>query len=152
MTRAVQHVGVPGYEFQTGVMWDGGVVVGSLAFLELNVMKQEVAPLGNNRLHLSVGYGETMKFFDRRGAGNPAIRRWLEEGRLPIPFGGKIDLDLQVAKDGNSIAVNMKLSNLAVKPREIRVRLRSGDGRPLAWAEVNGQKRQVLEGDTMRLP
>jgi hypothetical protein len=28
MTRAVQHVGVPGYEFQTGVMWDGALVFG----------------------------------------------------------------------------------------------------------------------------
>ena len=29
MTRAVQHVGVPGYQFQAGVMWDGALLFGA---------------------------------------------------------------------------------------------------------------------------
>jgi hypothetical protein len=85
MTRAVQHVGVPGYEFQTGVMWDGALVFGPLSFRELKVMQQEIAPLGNNYLHVSFGYGETMRLMDRHGTNDPGIRRSLEGGRLPIP-------------------------------------------------------------------
>lgn len=84
MVRAVQHVGVPGYQFQAGVLWDGAVVCGPLGFRELQVMQQEIAPLGHNLLHLSVGFGDPLRFVDRRGAGNPTIRRCLEGGRLPI--------------------------------------------------------------------
>lgn len=82
--RPVQHVGVPGYQFQAGVLWDGSVVCGPLGFRQLQVMQREVAPLGHNLLHLSVGYGQPWRFMDRRGTGNPAIRRHLEGGRLPI--------------------------------------------------------------------
>jgi hypothetical protein len=28
MVRPVQHVGIPGYQFQTGVMWDGSLIFG----------------------------------------------------------------------------------------------------------------------------
>lgn len=57
MVRPVQHVGVPGYQFQTGVMWDGSLIFGPLpnvprADLHPEV-KRELAPLGNNRLHVS---------------------------------------------------------------------------------------------------
>jgi hypothetical protein len=85
MTHAVQHVGVPGYEFQTGVMWDGALLFGPLGFRELKVMKQETAPLGNHYLHVSFGYGEPMRMVDRQGTGSPAIRKSLEGGRHPIP-------------------------------------------------------------------
>ena len=85
MTRAVQHVGVPGYEFQTGVMWDGALVFGPLGFRELKVMQQEIAPLGNHYLHVSFGYGEPMRLVDRQGTNSPSIRRSIEGGRLPIP-------------------------------------------------------------------
>jgi hypothetical protein len=85
MSRAVQHVGVPGYEFQTGVMWDGALVFGPLDFRGLKVMQQEIAPLGNHYLHVSFGYGEPMRLVDRQGTNNPAIRRSIAEGRLPIP-------------------------------------------------------------------
>jgi hypothetical protein len=85
MTRAVQHAGVPGYQFQVGVMWDGSLLFGPLEFLDLDVMKREAASLGNHFLHLCVGYGDRMRFIDRRGAGNAAICRGLEDGRLPIP-------------------------------------------------------------------
>ena len=85
MARAVQHVGIPGYPFQAGVLWDGSLVFGPLGFRELKVMQKEVAPLGNNLLHLAVGYGEPMRFIDRRGTRNPAIQRRLEDGRLPVP-------------------------------------------------------------------
>lgn len=86
MVRPVAHVGVPGYEFQTGVLWDGSLVFGPLDFLHLGVMRKEMAPLGEGyRLHLSVAHGEVMTFADRKGTNNPAITRSLEGGRLPIP-------------------------------------------------------------------
>ena len=42
--------------------------------------------------------------------------------------------------------------NLAVVPAEIRVRLRSGNGRRLASAKINGRETPVLERDTIKLP
>lgn len=94
MVRPVQHVGVPGFQFQTGVMWDGSLVFGPVEWMHVDSMKREIAPFGNHRLHLSVGYGEKMRFVDRKGSGNPSIRRWLEEGRLPIPHVETRDGDL----------------------------------------------------------
>ena len=41
---------------------------------------------------------------------------------------------------------------LAIQPKQIRMRLRSGDGRPLRAAEINGAATPVLAGDTIRLP
>jgi len=85
-------------------------------------------------------------------------RSWLKPGdKLSVKdmgtwFGGKVDLDLEVAEDGNSVVVNVKLTKLAVKPTEIRMRLRSGDGRPLASARINGAATKVLEKDTIKLP
>ena len=81
MTKAVQHVGVPGHQFQAGVLWDGSLVLGPLG----GVPEQEKAPLGNTPLHLSVGFGQPMRFVDRHGSNSPLIRRWLDQGRLPIP-------------------------------------------------------------------
>lgn len=85
MTKAVQHVGVPGCQWQVGILWDGSVVFGPLGFRDIPPMQEEVAALGNNLLHISVGYGHPMRFIDRHGKGNLAIRRSLEDGRLPIP-------------------------------------------------------------------
>jgi hypothetical protein len=31
MSRAVQHVGVPGHQWQTGILWDGSLIFGPLA-------------------------------------------------------------------------------------------------------------------------
>ncbi|MGD0227923.1 MAG: twin-arginine translocation signal domain-containing protein, partial [Terriglobia bacterium] len=106
MTRAVQHVGVPGCQWQTGVMWDGALLFGPLDFRYLSVMQDELKLLGSrgasqgdkevvgNRLHLSVAYGSTMHFADRVGTGKPAIRRRLENGRLPLPYVETTDGDL----------------------------------------------------------
>lgn len=85
MVRPVEHVGVPGYGFQCGVLWDGGLVFGPLDFLGLEVMKRELAPLGDAALHVSVAFGDPPRFVDRPGSASPQIRRWLEEGCLPIP-------------------------------------------------------------------
>ena len=89
MTRTVAHVGVPGYEWQTGVLWDGSLVFGPLIFEfpagHSSAMEEECAPLGNNFLHLSVGYGSPLRFMDCQAAGNPGVRHSLEEGELPIP-------------------------------------------------------------------
>jgi hypothetical protein len=85
MVRPVQHVGVPGYQFQAAVFWDGALVFGPLAFRELKVMQDELAPLGETRLHVSALYGSPPRFIDRRGSGDPAIQRSLEDGRCPMP-------------------------------------------------------------------
>jgi hypothetical protein len=95
MVRPVEHVGVPGYQFQAAVLWDGALVFGPLGFRELKVMQAETAPLGDNLLHLSVGFGEPMRFADRKGTGSPEVLRSLEEGRLPIPHVSTADGDLR---------------------------------------------------------
>jgi hypothetical protein len=94
MTRAVQHLGVPGYEFQAGVMWDGALVFGPLSFRELKVMQQEMAPLGDHLLHVTFGYGERMTLIDRQGTDDPRIRRGIEGGRLPVAHVETRDGDL----------------------------------------------------------
>jgi hypothetical protein len=84
-------------------------------------------------------------------------RSWLKPGdRLSAKdmrthFGGGVDLQVQMAQDGDSVEVAAKL-DLAIRPSGIRMRLRSGDGRPLHAAEINGAKTAPLEGDTIRLP
>lgn len=86
MKTAVQHVGVPGFEWQIGVLWDGGLVCGPLSgFRNSAIMKQETAPLGENRLNLTIGYGDPPRFRERAGIGDPNVRRGLIEGRLPLP-------------------------------------------------------------------
>jgi hypothetical protein len=85
-------------------------------------------------------------------------REWLRPGnRMSVRdmgtfFGGTINLRIRMADDGNSVAVDAKLDQLAVKPKEIRMRLRSGDGRLLASAEINGQPAKVFPGDIVLLP
>lgn len=32
-----------------------------------------------------MGYGEPMRFPDRRGTASPELHRWLDESRLPLP-------------------------------------------------------------------
>ncbi len=84
-------------------------------------------------------------------------RSWLKPGcrlsakQLGTHFGGQVDLETEVAKDGRSVTVSANL-NLVVSPTEIRMRMRSGDGRPLAAAQINGRKTLVLERDTIKLP
>jgi hypothetical protein len=95
MVRPVQHVGVPGYQFQTAVMWDGALVFGPLDFRQLKVMQAELAPLGETRMHVSVGFGKPMRMPDRQGTGSLALRRHLEGGRLPIPHVVARDGDLE---------------------------------------------------------
>lgn len=87
MTKAVQHVGVPGYQYQAGVLWDGSLFFGPFHGHNLSL-------LGNNQTHLCVGYGEKTRFIDRRGQGSKSIKRWLEGGRLPIPHIETRDGDL----------------------------------------------------------
>ncbi len=94
MVRPVQHVGVPGYGFQTAVMWNGAVVCGPIAVRDLPVMIEELAPLGDNGLHLTVGYGDAMRVVDRQGTNHPDLARNLEAGRLPIPTVETRDGDL----------------------------------------------------------
>ena len=84
-------------------------------------------------------------------------RSWLRPGnslavgRMGTHFGGQVDLAAQVAQDGRSLEVAAKL-DLAGEPAEIRMRLRSGDGRPLVSATINGASVPILERDTIRLP
>jgi len=85
-------------------------------------------------------------------------REWLKPGnrsgarQILTYFGGQIDVALRVAADGRSVTVDAVLGKMAVQPKEIRMRLRSGDGTPLAWATVNGEAVPVEPGDTIVLP
>jgi hypothetical protein len=84
-------------------------------------------------------------------------REWLKPGaRLAAHdmrtfFGGRADLEARVAQDGDSVTVRAALG-LQVAPAEVRIRLRSGDGRPLREATVNQKAAEVLADDTVRLP
>jgi hypothetical protein len=84
-------------------------------------------------------------------------RSWLKPGdylavkRMGTHFGGQVDLEVKMAGDGNSVEVSAH-HDLVIPPTEIRMRLRSGDGRPLASAQLNGADTTVLEKDTIRLP
>jgi hypothetical protein len=92
-TKAVQHVGVPGYQWQTAVLWDGSLAFGPFGFRKIEEFPgarmekffEEFGKLGNNRLHLSFAYGDRAKFFDFSGRTSKAIKKRLEDGRLPIP-------------------------------------------------------------------
>ena len=66
-------------------------------------------------------------------------------------FGGQIDLEAETAADGNSMEVHLDIK-LDVKPKEIRMRLRSGDGSPLVSASCDGEEINVLPGDLVVLP
>ena len=85
-------------------------------------------------------------------------RSWLKPGctmavrDMGTFFGGRADLEVEVDAVGDSIGVDLRLSGLAVTPAGIRMRLRSGDGRPLASARINRREAKVLPGDTVRLP
>ena len=95
MKTPVQHVGVPGFEWQIGVLWDGGLICGPLSgFRNSAVMRQEIASLGENRLNLTIGHGDPPRFGERAGVGDPNVRRGLIEGRLPLPRIERNDGDL----------------------------------------------------------
>jgi hypothetical protein len=66
-------------------------------------------------------------------------------------FGGKVGLEVAVAPDAHSVQVNTQLS-LVAEPARLRMRLRSGDGRPLKSATVNGQAVAEQGGDVIVLP
>lgn len=101
-TKAVQHVGVPGYQWQTAVLWDGSVAFGPFGFRKqeefpggrMEKFFEESAKLGNNLLHLSFAYGDEVKFLDFPGRGGREIKKGLEDGRLPIPHIETRDGDL----------------------------------------------------------
>ena len=85
-------------------------------------------------------------------------RSWLRPGAhlavkdMPTYFGGKVNLTADVAADGGSVQVSLKLAKLAVEPANIAIRLRSGDGAPLAYAVVDGKRVPAPRGDVIRLP
>jgi hypothetical protein len=84
-------------------------------------------------------------------------RSWLKPGDhlsakdMRTYFGGHVDLEVDVAQDGNSVVVSAKI-DITVPPTEIRIILRSGDGRPLVSAEINGASTPVIDCDTIKLP
>jgi hypothetical protein len=79
----------------------------------------------------------------------PASRLGVQE--MGTHFGGKVSLQTLMSKGGDSVLVSAAL-DLATLPTEIRMRLRSGDGRPLRSAQINGVDTTVHEGDTIALP
>lgn len=86
MVHPVQHVGAPGFNFQTAVMWDGSLVFGPLGFRNLEVMKHEVAQFASEPMHVSFLYGKTPQLVDRLASRNPLVTRRLSDGFLPIPI------------------------------------------------------------------
>jgi hypothetical protein len=78
MTRAVQHVGVPGYQWQAAVLWDGSLFFGPQFWRDNPAVRGEAASLGENLMDVSVGYGKPLRFLDRPGLGHPQIRQDLE--------------------------------------------------------------------------
>src|SRR5271155_1133375 len=85
MTRAVQHVGVPGYQWQASVLWDGSLFFGPQLWRQHQAVSEEVVALGDNLMDVSIGYGAPMRFVDRAGLGHREIRQTLDQGRLIIP-------------------------------------------------------------------
>lgn len=96
MWRPTQHVGVPGYQWQPVVLWDGSLVCGPTPYPRANptIDSEARATVGENYLHLCVAYGSPMRFVDRTGRKSTAIRRRLTDGRLPMPIAETIDGDL----------------------------------------------------------
>lgn len=119
MWRPVAHVGVPGYQFQAAMLWDGSIVFGPLGFEQHPRMQEELAPLGPHRLHLSVGYGSPLRFPDRAATRAPGLRRGLEGGRLPIP-------QLQV-QDGDMTWDEELFAHLLNRPLEEGLQPRPND-------------------------
>ncbi len=115
MIRPVQHVGAPGCPFQA------------------RILREETAPLG--------GCGAS----EQAPRVCQAIPRcWFRPGnRLAVEdmgtfFGGRIDLALEVARDGSSISARVSWRHMAARPAAVRLRLRSGDARPLRSVQVDG--------------
>ncbi len=85
-------------------------------------------------------------------------REWLKPGdrlsasRIRTCFGGQVDVSLGVADDGGSVTIEAVLGKTAIRPKEIRMRLRSGDGSPLISATLQGAAVPVQRGDTIPLP
>ena len=95
MSRAVQHVGVPGYQWQAAVLWDGALLIGPTKEVRNDpIVAKEAASLGNNLLQVSVGYGTPARFTDRTSIRSSMVIRSLEDGRLPIPHIETRDGDL----------------------------------------------------------
>ncbi|MFI5386482.1 MAG: hypothetical protein ACHQ50_10225, partial [Fimbriimonadales bacterium] len=119
MVHPIQHVGVPGYEFQTGVIWDGALVFGPLGFTDLKVMRADMTTLGASPMHVSFLYGDPMHFVDRKGTNNPLIRRKLWGGRLPIPTVETRDGDLLWSETVFAHLLGRKMSDgLSPKPSD----------------------------------
>jgi len=84
--RPVMHLGMPGYQWQAGVLWDGSLLFGRQGYSRNKpAVIEEAASLGNNEMHLSIGYGNPMQFYERRWIGTSTRRqRSLVENRLPL--------------------------------------------------------------------
>src|SRR5512138_1792532 len=66
LVRPIANVGVPGNQWQTSVTWDGSLVFGPLVpSFRTGHLRDEIAPLGDNLMHVSIGFGEKMRFADR---------------------------------------------------------------------------------------
>jgi hypothetical protein len=147
MWRPVAHVGVPGYQFQAALLWDGSIVFGPLGFEQHARMKEELASLGPHRLHLSIGYGSPLRFPDRAATRAPGLRRSLEGGKLPIPhvqvqdgdltwdeelFAHLLNRPLETGlqpRDDDTLVVHLqvRVRNRSVKPRTGHLWLHFGD-------------------------
>lgn len=84
--RGVIHIGIPGYQWQAGVFWDGSLLFGPTNSLRnVSAVSKECIELGDNQAHVSFAYGSPMRFIDRRGNANPVIKRSFFDNLFPIP-------------------------------------------------------------------
>ena len=104
------------------------------------------------------GMGSVATGTARAGLRARPARCWLRPGdRLAVRdmgtwFGGRINLEVEMAPDGGSVSVNLRWRDFAALPTRVLMRLRSGDGRPLRSATVNGAAARTLPGDLIQLP
>ncbi len=85
-------------------------------------------------------------------------RDWLKPGAhlgvtdMRTVFGGLIDVDLEVDRDGASCTARVSWRHFAVEPQRIVLRLRSGSGAPLATATIDGETAPISDDNLVTLP
>lgn len=160
MTRAVEHIGVPGYEWQTGVLWNGALFFGPEVDSRSTAgMREEAARLGDNALHISIGYGEEIDFPDRLGSGGVDVRHRLDHGYIPVPkvllqhdgldweetvfgrlLGRGMEDGMQPADNDVLVTyVRFKAVNRSTKPAEGRLWLHFGDTSQIVYGYKFGE-------------
>src|SRR5437870_11597397 len=122
-------------------------------------MKEETAQLGDNALHVSIGYGNNIEFPDRLGRGGNNVTRELEDGYLPIPhvrtsheglqweetvFARLLDRRISEGLQPNEsdvlgVFVNIQVKNASVEAKTGHLWLHFGDTSQIRYGYKAGQ-------------